>query len=329
MPKKQTRRRRSWSRTILLILFVAAALTGIYKSVVRPMELPAKENTSSQEKAASQSSAASSAEDAAAQEALAAHTERKSNFFTILVSGVDDGNGGSDTNILVAVDADGGSIHCISIPRDTKAIIDGKARKINYAYNHGGAKLLADTISGQLGIPVDFTVTVGLKGFAKLVDAIGGVDFYVPVDMDYDDPTQDLHIHFQKGQQHLTGAEALEVVRFREGYASQDLGRMQTQQDFLKTVAKQVLKPGNITKISTFAKIFQKYVDTDLTLGNIAWLGQEAFSMGSDNISFDTLPGTWKSPYIYLDPDAVLQLVNESLNPYVEDRTAADLDIPT
>jgi len=330
MPKKQTRRRRSWGRTILLILFVAAALTGIYKSVVRPMELPVSKVASSQEKAAaSQSSTDSAAQDTAAQEALAAHMERKSNFFTILVSGVDDGNGGSDTNILMAVDADGGSIHCVSIPRDTKAIIDGKARKINYAYNHGGSELLADTISNQLGIPVDFTVTVGLKGFEKLVDAIGGVDFYVPVDMDYDDPTQDLHIHFQQGQQHLTGAEALEVVRFREGYASQDLGRMETQQKFLKTVAKQVLKPGNIIKISTFSKIFQKYVDTDLTLGNIAWLGQEAFSMGSDNISFTTLSGTWKSPYIHLDPDAVLQLVNESLNPYVEDRTAADLDIPT
>lgn len=329
MPKKQPRRRRSWSRIFLLILFVAAALTGIYKSVVRPMELPTKEETPTQEDAASQSSTDPSAEDAAAQAALAAHTERKPNFFTILVSGVDDGNGGSDTNILVAIDADGGSIHCVSIPRDTKAIIDGKAHKINYAYNHGGSELLADTISAQLGIPVDFTVTVGLKGFQALVDAIGGVDFYVPVDMDYDDPTQDLHIHFQQGQQHLTGDEALEVVRFREGYASQDLGRMETQQKFLKAVAKQVLKPGNVAKVATFAKIFQKYVDTDLTLGNLAWLGQEAFSMGSDNISFTTLSGTWKSPYIHLDPDAVLQLVNESLNPYVEDRTAADLDIPS
>lgn len=329
MPKKQPRRRRSWSRTFLLILFVAAALIGVYKSVVRPMELPAKEDASPQTQAASQSNSAStSAEDTAAQTALAAHTERKSNFFTILVSGVDDGNGGSDTNILVAVDADGGSIHCVSIPRDTKAIISGKSHKINYAYNHGGISLLADTISEQLGIPVDFTVTVGLKGFQALVDAIGGVDFYVPVNMDYDDPTQDLHIHFQKGQQHLTGAEALEVVRFREGYASQDLGRMETQQKFLKTVAKQVLKPGNVAKIPTFAKIFEKYVDTDLSLGNIAWLGQEAFSMGSDNISFTTLSGTWKSPYIHLDPSAVLQLVNESLNPYAEDRTTADLNIP-
>ena len=68
--------------------------------------------------------------------------------------GVDDGNGGSDTNILVAVDAENGKIHGVSIPRDTKAVIAGKNRKINFAYNSGGASLLAETVGTQLGIPL-------------------------------------------------------------------------------------------------------------------------------------------------------------------------------
>ena len=71
------------------------------------------------------------------------------------------------------------------------------------------------------------------------------------------------------------------------------------------------------------------YVDTDLSLGNLAWLGKEAISMGVDKISFSTLPNEWRSPYIYLDPDATLELVNQYLNPYVEDRTMEDLDIPS
>ena len=97
----------------------------------------------------------------------------------------------------------------------TKAVIAGKNRKINFAYNSGGASLLAETVGTQLGIPVDFTVTVDLDGFIALVDAIGGVDFYIPVNMDYDDPLQGLSIHYQKGQRHLNGRQAMEVVRFR------------------------------------------------------------------------------------------------------------------
>lgn len=324
------RRRRSWSRTLLLIVFVSAA---VYAGVHCLFRAPQVQSQDGQEEATVQEEE-TDPEAAAAAAALAAHTERKDNFYTILVSGVDDGNGGSDTNILVAVDAENGKIHGVSIPRDTKAVINGKNHKINFAYNSGGSELLAQTVSEQLGIPVDFTVTVDLTGFIALVDAIGGVDFYVPIDMNYDDPIQGLSIHFSKGMQHLSGQEAMEVVRFRHnndgtGYGSEDIGRMSTQQDFLMAVAEQTLTLSNVNKVGTFAQIFQQYVDTDLTLGNLAWLGKEAITLGSDGISFSILPGQWKSPYIYLDQEAVLTLVNESLNPYVEDRVMEDLNIPS
>ena len=193
--------------------------------------------------------------------------------------------------------------------------------------------LLAETVSQQLGIPVDYTVLVDLRGFEALVDAIRGVDFYVPLDMDYDDPVQDLHIHFTKGMQHLYGADALKVVRFRHnndgtGYGSEDVGRMKTQQDFLKAVAKQTLTASNLDKIDDFVKIFNQYVETDLTLGNLAWLGAQLIAMGPDKVEFSTLPSEWKSPYIYLNQEETLALINQYLNPYVEDRVPEDLHIP-
>lgn len=311
---------------IAAVLLSAVLLTGVYRSIVRPPERAEEQDPSSSQQDADISDSEALARQAEL-EALAAHTERKEDFYTIMISGVDDGNGGSDTNILVAVDTGGGAIYGVSIARDTKIEIDGKAHKFNFAYNHGGMEQVAATVSEQLGIPVDYTVEVSLKAFTALVDAVGGVDFYVPVDMDYEDPYQDLSIHYQKGMQHLSGAQALEVVRFREGYVSQDIGRMHTQQDFLKALAKQVLQPGNITKVSTFAKIFQQYVKTDLEVGNLVWFGQEAFSIGAENIAFSTLPGEWKSPYIYLDAEEVLALVNEHLNPYVEPRVMEDLHI--
>ena len=303
-------------RFILILLFAAVAVYAGYHCLFRapeqldqPVQTP--EELSPEE------------------EALRSHLERKPDFYTILVSGVDDHNGGSDTNILVAVDVANGSIYGVSVPRDTKAIINGDAHKINYAYNAGGTALMAETISDQLGIPVDYTVQVDLQGFVALVDAIGGVTFDVPVDMHYEDPYQNLYIHIDKGLQTLNGENAMKVVRFRSGYASQDLGRMQTQQAFLKAAAKQTLTPSNLNKIDDFVKIFQSYVETDLTLGNLAWLGKEAIAMGSDAISFSTLPNEWKSPYIYLNQDETLALINQYLNPYVEDRVAEDLNIPS
>ncbi len=262
-------------------------------------------------------------------EALRSHYERKPNFWTILVSGADDGNGKSDTNILVSLDVENGQVFGVSIARDTKAFIQGKNRKLNAAYGLGGVELLADTVSDQLGIPVDYTVLVDLKAFQALVDAVGGVDFYIPVDMDYEDPYQDLSIHFSKGTRHLNGAEALKVVRCRSAYASQDIGRMQTQQDFLKAVAKKMLSPASLTKLDDYCKIFIQYVDTDLTVGNLVWMGTQVIGMGSDAVEFATLPGEWHDPYIYLNQDEVLALVNEHLNPYTEDRTAEDLNILT
>ena len=292
MSRRQSRRRRRSHLNqvlalVLLILVGATAYVGYHK-LFEPLEQKNNVPADSQEQLPEE-------EDPQAQ-ALRSHRERKPNFYTILVSGLDNHNGGSDTNILVAVDAENNKIHGVSIPRDTKAVINGKNHKINFAYNSGGIDLLAQTLTDQLGIPVDYTVCVDLQGFVALVDAIDGVPFDVPIDMNYEDPYQDLYIHIPKGYQTLSGAEALKVVRFREGYASQDIGRMETQQKFLKAVAKKMLTVENLDKVDDFVKIFNTYVETDLTLGNLGWLGKEAISMGADAITFSTLPGEWHSP---------------------------------
>ena len=336
MSRRVRRRQRQQPRTLQVFLAVVLVLLTVCV-LVKAFFLKAPEQKAAElpaQSAASDTDSQQSREEQAAQEALRSHLERKGGFYTILLSGLDDDNGGSDTNILMAVDTVNGYVYGVSIPRDSKAIIGGKAHKINYAYNKGGTELLASTVSEQLGIPVDYTVCVNLQGFTALVDAIGGVDFEVPINMDYDDPIQGLSIHFKKGMQHLSGADALRVVRFRHnndgtGYGSEDLGRMQTQQKFLKAVAKKMLSFENlISNPRKYAEIFGQYVDTDLSVTDLAWFGMQVLGMGVDKIDFSTLPNEWKSPYIYLDPDETLALVNTYLNPYVEDRTAEDLNLP-
>ena len=322
-PRRPRRRKRSWPRTILLIVFILAVLAGIYACLVRKPQLrPDPAGSTSQD--VSSSSAASSEPEPV--------KERKDDFFTILVSGLDDEHGGSDTNILVGFDAKEQAITCVSIPRDTGVYINGKSRKINYAYNLGGMEQMRQTVSDALGIPVDFSVEVNIKAFVKLVDEIGGVDFEVPLNMNYDDPYQDLHIHLQKGMQHLNGADALKVVRFRHnndgsGYGTEDIGRIGTQQAFLKAVFQKML--ANPQKITAYAQIFSEYVKTDLAVSELAWFGQEALLMGMDKLSFSTLPGVWSDRLNrwVIDQDAALELVNSGLNPYLIDRTLADLHL--
>ena len=264
-------------------------------------------------------------------------TERKDHFHTILIGGLDDENGGSDTNLLVALDSENGTIHVVSLPRDTLLNVTWSVKKLNNAYHHGGFSQTMEEVSRLLGIPVDHYVTVDLRAFEELVDAIDGVDFDIPVDMDYDDPAQDLHIHFQAGPRHLTGAEALRVVRWRKnndgtGYPTADIGRIGTQQAFLTAVARQTLKLSNLDKIPEMAEIFEKWVDTDLKLSNLIWIGEQALSIGSDNISFHTLPGDgagWYKggSYYVLDAEGVLELVNTYFNPYQRELTLEDMDI--
>ena len=176
-----------------------------------------------------------------------------------------------------------------------------------------------------------------LQGIEELVDAIGGVDFDIPLDMDYDDPVQDLHIHFRKGPRHLTGAEALGVVRFRHnndgtGYGTEDIGRIGTQQAFLKAVAKKMMSALSLDTLSSYAMIFSKHVKTDLSMGNLVWIATEALSMGMDNIHFHTLPGDGAGlyegrSYYVLDPEAVVTLANTAMNPYNEPLTLENMDI--
>ena len=313
--------------TLLSLLFLTVAVVATVKYVVRaPEPVTDGEDQQTQQDG--------TAEDSDAIQTISNGRERKSKYcYNILLYGVDNDAGGSDTNMLVRFDAENKTVDVVSLPRDT---LMSNGHKLNSSYNNGGTEKLRSNIEDMLGVPVDFYVSVDLKGFIALIDQIGGVEFDVPCDMDYDDPYQDLHIHFKAGLQKLNGQQAMEVVRFRHnndntGYGGrQDLGRIGTQQAFLKTVAQKLMKLENVPAM---AETFLKYVKTDLTLGNLMWLANQALSMGgTDAISFATLPGDgsgwYKGMSVYaLDPEQVLEMTNSMLNPYVADITADEQNI--
>ena len=316
----------------LSTLFVLTALVGLYKCFSEEPTVPAGADLQEETPGAPQEPGG----DARAASTL---TARKEHFHTILLGGLDDENGGSDTNLLLALDSDGGAMNIVSLPRDTLLNVSWSVKKLNNAYHHGGFTQTMEEVSKLLGIPIDHYVTVDLRAFVELVNAIDGVDFDIPVNMDYDDDYQDLHIHFDAGPRHLNGQEALEVVRWRQnndgtGYATADIGRIDTQQAFLKAVAKQTLQLSNMDKVGDMAAIFEKWVETDLKLSNLIWIGEQALKIGPDNISFHTLPGDGAGyykggSYYILDPEGTLELVDTYFNPYREDLTLEDMYILT
>ena len=312
---KKRKRKQSGSRgervvvTLLSLLFLTVAVVATVKYVVRAPE-PVTDNEDQQ------TQQDGTAEDSDAIQTISNGRERKSKYcYNILLYGVDNDAGGSDTNMLMRFDAVNKTVDVVSLPRDT---LMSNGHKLNSSYNNGGTEKLRSNIEDMLGVPVDFYVSVDLKGFIALIDQIGGVDF--------------------DGLQHLSGQQSMEVVRFRHnsdkdnpGYGGrQDIGRIGTQQAFLKTVAQKLMK---IENVPAMAETFLKYVKTDLTLGNLVWLANQALSMGgTDAISFATLPGDgagwYKGKSFYtLYPEQVLEMTNSMLNPYATDITADDQNI--
>lgn len=250
--------------------------------------------------------------------------------YTFIVLGCDDGNGNTDTIMAVTFDTENHTLNVVNIPRDTLVNVPWSIKKANTLYSFSEDEENAKKNSAMmkrfgdiLGYEPDFYVIVDLEAFVELVDAIGGVEYDVPLDMDYDGAS--VSIHIPAGKQLLTGEQAVGVVRFRSGYANADIGRIGTQQDFLKTAAAQILAKKSSIKISDFVNIFLNYVDTDLTYGNLVWLGTEFMKLDSESITFHTLPGNYGDyvyhgganvSYVTINIDEWLDMINTYLNPF-------------
>lgn len=264
-------------------------------------------------------------------------SERKEGVYTILMVGNDDGHGNTDTIVVGKIDTAAHSMDFVNIPRDTLVNIDWSVRKINAVYwgdrNSGGNGIdrLKDEVEKLIGFQVDCYAVIDLGLFEEAVDTLGGVYFDVPMAMDYEDPTQDLSIHIQPGYQLLNGDQALGVCRFRSGYVTGDIGRIDMQQQFLKACMSQFITLGNVPNLTKVAKLLAGGMDTDLTAANIAFLLRQALQCDSEDIRFHTMPTTGDTvgglSYTVIDLEKWLTMVNEALNPYYRQIGVKNVDI--
>lgn len=235
--------------------------------------------------------------------------------YTMLIMGFDkrgqDTGYRADTMLLTRIDPVKKKVWMISLPRDYKVQIPGVGtHKLNAAYALGQEQLAIKTVEGLTGVTINHFMAVNFKGFEKIVDAIGGVEVDVPVaidDIKADYSKDKLYHEIDAGPQILNGGQALVFVRSR-AYSDADFSRMRNQQAFFKALADQVAKM-SATKVPGVVTAAVPYLSTDMTLMQLLRTAQDLRSIGSKRVYTDTLPGVWKSPYIYPDEEAKAELL--------------------
>ncbi len=206
----------------------------------------------------------------------------------------------ADTIMLCSFDPKEKSVSIHSIPRDTYVKRNSSkttaSNKINASYHKDGADSVVKAVETLTGVPVHYYVEVDYKAVEAIVDAMGGVKVEVPVKMNYDDPADDLHIHFEKGQTVSKGEDIIKLLRWRKnnkggGYAEGDLGRIKMQQEIVKLGIQKILK-GNL--VANFVKLqapIKQYVKTNMSPKQMMYYITKGQGIDRDKITLQTIPG--------------------------------------
>ncbi|MCL2222338.1 MAG: LCP family protein [Oscillospiraceae bacterium] len=263
---------------------------------------------------------------------------------TFLILGID-GTGNTDVVMVAKFDYEEATFEVVNIPRDTMVNVSWNVRKVNSIHavmrnryrneDNPYERAMEETVGhfrNILGFDIDFWATINMRAFINLIDAIGGVQFDVPVNMNWRDPEANLHFQLSRGPQRVNGNNALGLMRYR-GYGTGDFGRINVQQDFLLAAAQQLLAGVNAGNISTFVDTFLNHVTTNIQMNHLAWLGREFIGMDIENINFTTMPTRPDRvrgiSYVRIELDEWLEIVNTRLSPLHTEITSEDVSILT
>lgn len=208
----------------------------------------------------------------------------------------------SDVVMVVHIPAGNAKASVVAFPRDSwvelPAYTDAKNAahaavhaKLNAAFSIGGAPLLVATVEQLTGLHIDHFASVNFPGFQGMVNALGGVDVCVATSR-HDTNSGDF---LTAGEHHINGVQALALVRDRESFPNQDLGRIKDQQYFLSVMLRKVLSAGTLTnplKLTDFLDVATKSltVDSGLSLGDMRKLASRFSHLDASHVTFLTAP---------------------------------------
>ena len=225
-------------------------------------------------------------------------------------SGIGDGYNLTDSIMVASYNPQTQQAAILSIPRDTYVGKKDKnsasqnylaSYKVNAAYRNGeNIPETVELVGNLTGIDLEYYILIDTNAVISLVDTVGGITFNVPIDMDYDDDTQDLHIHLQAGEQLIDGEKAEQLLRFRHNndgssypteYGDNDLGRMRTQREFIQEAARQLIKIENVPKAVSIMDIVFKNIRTNIDFETAKYYIPYIFKFNAENIVSDMVPG--------------------------------------
>lgn len=229
----------------------------------------------------------------------------------IVVFGTDKGETRSDVIMIFSISKKQENINLISIPRDTKVKIGNGYQKINAAMAIGQENLAVQKVKEVTGIPIHDYVTLNFDAVVDIVDELGGVDFNVPQNMDYEDPYQDLYIHLRKGQQHMDGKKAIQLLRYRK-YAMADIQRTSVQRDFIKALFEQKLKITNIDKVPAIYKAVNKNIKSSMNFQEILSYAKTVYDMKEPKFNTFEIPYTLSNNFVNIDYSKASEILNNN-----------------
>lgn len=199
--------------------------------------------------------------------------------------------GNTDTMVLARFDPASGQVRAISIPRDTRIAIPGRGIfKINAANPYGGPVLAAQVVADFLGVQVDRYVLLNTRAVVQIVDALGGIEVYVPKRMVYHDYAGNLHINLRKGWNVLDGRLAHDFLRFRHDELG-DIGRVQRQQAFVQAVLKKFLMPSVLLKTPELLGVAKDNLETNLSNEELLKLVTLGKDLSRERVQMTMVPG--------------------------------------
>ncbi len=236
----------------------------------------------------------------------------------ILILGVDEGsvpgetgNFRTDVIELASIDVAAQKAAVVSIPRDTKVTLAGHGdQKINAANAFDGPAGAIAAVKQLSGMDINFYVVFNFTAFKDMVDAMGGVPFALA----YDIKDQYAGVLWKGYYEHLSGEEALTLVRARHSLPNGDLSRIEDQQNFLKALAEKAMGIRDKGTLRNILAAVQSNVKMSMTPDFILTLAEALQGTSIDNIQMTTLPGDAPEPkagqpwYFIADPAGTAQL---------------------
>lgn len=237
------------------------------------------------------------------------NTKKNLGTFQVLLMGVSTDQEGvnlTDTIMVASYDPNKQEAVLISVPRDSYTGTNTKkaiaSKKINALYNvSGDPQETLDAVNNLTGLNIKYYAIIKTEALIELVNEIGPIEYNVPINMDYDDVTQDLHIHLKAGAQQIDGKKAEHLLRFRHNnngtsypseYGDNDIGRMRTQREFITAVISQTVKLENITKLGAILDVANRNLITNIDFKTLKDYLPYAVEFNTQNLKTASLPGS-------------------------------------